>query len=214
MGSRALPRHLVIEGPIGSGKTTLAHRLARHLGAHLLLEQPQANPFLERFYRDRPRYALPTQLCFLLQRAAQLADLEQRDLSQHPVVADFLFDKDALFARLNLSDEELKLYQSIRERVAPRAAAPDLVVYLQARAETLAERVARRANPFEAGISEAYLRALADRYAEFFHHYEAAPVLIVNSEHLNPITRDEDLQLLLARMQTMRGRREYFSVGT
>jgi deoxyguanosine kinase len=213
MGDTALLRHIVVEGPIGAGKTSLAQRLGQHLGAQLLLEQPDANPFLERFYRDRARYALPTQLCFLLQRAAQVAELGQLDLFQRQVVADFLFDKDPLFARLTLSDDELKLYRTIHAQIAPFAPSPDLVIYLQAKPETLAERVARRANPIEAGMPEAYLRALADGYADFFHHYDAAPVLIVNSEHLNPTSRDEDLQLLLARIGAMRGRREYFSVG-
>jgi len=213
MGDPAQLRHIVIEGPIGAGKTSLAQRLGRHLGAQLLLEHPESNPFLARFYRDRQRYALPTQLCFLLQRAAQIAELEQLDLFQRQVVADFLIDKDALFARLTLSDEELKLYRTIHAQIAPRAAPPDLVIYLQARPETLAERVMRRANPIESGISESYLRALAESYADFFHHYDAAPVLIVNSEHLNPTSRDEDLRLLLERMQAMRGRREYFNVG-
>ncbi|HEX4597668.1 MAG TPA: deoxynucleoside kinase [Burkholderiaceae bacterium] len=214
MGDPAQLRLIVVEGPIGAGKTSLAQRLGRHLGAQLLLEQPEANPFLERFYRDRKRYALPAQLCFLLQRAAQITELGQLDLFQRQVITDFLFDKDALFAQLTLSDEELKLYQTIQAQIAPRAPTPDLVIYLQAGVETLAERVARRANPIEAGIADSYLRALADSYASFFHRYDAAPVLIVNSEHLNPISRDEDLQLLLARIQAMRGRREYFNVGS
>jgi deoxyguanosine kinase len=206
-------RHIAIEGPIGAGKTSLAQRLGRHLGAQLMLEQPEANPFLERFYRDRKRFALPTQLCFLLQRAAQIAELGQLDLFRSQVITDFLLDKDALFAHLTLSDEELKLYQTIHAQIAPKAPAPDLVIYLQASAETLATRVARRANPIETGITESYLRALAESYARFFHHYEAAPLLIVNSEHLNPTASEADLQLLLARMSAMRGRREYFNVG-
>jgi deoxyadenosine/deoxycytidine kinase len=213
MGDPAQLRHIVVEGPIGAGKTSLAQRLGRQLGAQLMLEQPDANPFLERFYRDRKRYALSTQLCFLLQRTAQVIELGQLDLFRHQVITDFLLDKDPLFARLTLSDDELKLYQTIHAQIAPRAPAPDLVIYLQARPETLAERVARRANPIESGISESYLRALAESYAEFFHHYDAAPVLIVNSEHLDPTSRDEDLRLLLARIEAMRGRREYFSVG-
>jgi deoxyadenosine/deoxycytidine kinase len=214
MSDPAQLRYIVVEGPIGAGKTSLAQRLGQQLGAQLLLEQPEANPFLERFYRDRKRYALSTQLCFLLQRAAQMTELGQLDLFRHQVITDFLLDKDALFAQLTLSDEELKLYQMIHAQIAPRSPAPDLVVYLQAKVETLSERVARRANPIEAGISESYLKALADSYASFFHRYDAAPVLIVNSEHLNPIARDEDLQLLLARIQAMRGRREYFNVGS
>ena len=213
MAEPAQLRHIAIEGPIGAGKTSLAQRLGRHLGAQLMLEQPEANPFLERFYRDRKRFALPTQLCFLLQRAAQIAELGQLDLFRSQVITDFLLDKDALFAHLTLSDEELKLYQTIHAQIAPKAPAPDLVIYLQASAETLATRVARRANPIETGSPESYLRALAESYARFFHHYEAAPLLIVNSEHLNPTASEADLQLLLARMSAMRGRREYFNVG-
>ena len=206
-------RYVVIEGPIGAGKTSLARRLAERAGAHMLLEQPEDNPFLERFYRDSARYALPTQMFFLFQRVQQLTELKQLDLFQSAIVSDFLLEKDRLFARLTLADDELRLYEQMHDQLKPGTAAPDLVIYLQAPPETLVERVGRRGNPIESGISEAYLRALADSYTRFFHDYEAAPVLIVNTEHLNPVDRDEDFELLLDRIDKLRGRREYFNLA-
>jgi len=206
-------RYVVVEGPIGAGKTSLSRRLAERAGAHKLLEQPQDNPFLERFYRDSARYALPTQMFFLFQRVQQLAELKQLDLFQSAIVSDFLLEKDRLFARLTLADDELRLYEQVHDQLKPGTASPDLVIYLQARPETLVERVGRRGNPIESGISEAYLRALADSYTRFFHSYEAAPVLVVNTEHLNPVDRDEDFDLLLDRIDKLRGRREYFNLA-
>jgi deoxyadenosine/deoxycytidine kinase len=206
-------RYVTIEGPIGAGKTSLTHRLARHYGAHTLLERPEANPFLERFYADRARFALPTQLFFLFQRAQQLAEVRQLDLFQSVLIADFLLDKDPLFARLTLADDELRLYEQILAQLRPQAAIPDLVIYLQARPETLAERVARRGNPIEARVGRDYLAALADSYTRFFHQYDEAPVLIVNTEHLNPAEVDADFELLLDRIARLRGRREYFNLA-
>jgi deoxyadenosine/deoxycytidine kinase len=207
------PRYLVVEGPIGAGKTTLARRLAARLSADMLLEQPGENPFLSRFYQDMPRYALPTQLFFLFQRVRMLEPLTQLDLFARPAIGDFLLDKDPLFARLTLNEDELALYQKIYDALRPRTPVPDLVVYLQAQPSVLAERVRKRAAAFERGISEEYLALLSDSYSRFFHHYDAAPVLIVNSENLNFVQREADFELLVGRLGAMKSRREFFNVG-
>jgi deoxyguanosine kinase len=206
-------RYLVVEGPIGAGKTSLARRLASRLSADVLLEQPAENPFIARFYQDMARYALPTQLFFLFQRARMIEPLKQPDMFSRPTVADFLLDKDLLFARVTLSGDEFALYQKIYESLRPQAPAPELVVYLQASPAVLAERVKRRAAGFERGISEEYLALLAESYARFFYHYTASPLLIVNSENLNFVERDADFELLVSRIRGMKGRREFFSLG-
>jgi deoxyadenosine/deoxycytidine kinase len=206
-------RYIVVEGPIGAGKTSLAKRLAARLGTDLLLEQPGANPFLARFYQDMPRYALPTQLFFLFQRAKQIEPLAQPDMFSRATVSDFLLDKDPLFARITLTGDELALYDRIYEALRPHAPTPDLVVYLQAQPDTLIERVRRRAEQFERGISEEYLALLAEGYSRFFYHYTAAPLLIVNSENLNFVEREADFELLVDRMRAMKSRREYFNLG-
>lgn len=206
-------RHIVVEGPIGAGKTSLANRLADRFGVQRLLEDASANPFLERFYRDVPRYALPTQLSFLFQRIGQLRELAQREAFAQPAVGDYLLDKDPLFARLTLADDEFALYRQIFDSLQPQAPVPDLVIYLQAPPEKLVERVQARGNPIEALMSADYLRALSDAYSEFFHHYEASPLLIVNTAHLDPAGNDEDLAILLRHVQGMRGRREFFGRG-
>ena len=206
-------RYIVVEGPIGAGKTSLARLLAEKSGSTALLEDPGANPFLPGFYQDSARYALPTQLFFLFQRMQQVRELNQTDLFKRATVADFILDKDPLFARLTLNDDELNLYQQIYTQLKPQAATPDLVIYLQASTETLIERVKRRAVSYERAISEDYLLRLAESYARFFYQYDAAPVLIVNSEYLNFVDTPADFDLLLQRIRAMRGAREFFSLG-
>jgi deoxyguanosine kinase len=204
-------RYIVVEGPIGAGKTSLTHKLAEHLGADTLLENASDNPFLPRFYQEPRRYALPTQLHFLFERARQLRELTQGDLFRAGTVSDFLIDKDMLFARLNLDDDEFELYQKVYADLAPQAATPDLVIYLQAPIDALQERVRRRGVEFERGMDADYLQRLANSYSEFFHRYEAAPLLIVNTSNLNFAESDVDFEVLLERMEKMRGPREFFS---
>jgi len=206
-------QYIVVEGPIGVGKTSLAQRLADHIGADVLLEKPQDNPFLERFYEDPMRHAMSTQLFFLFQRINEVRDQAQMDLFRTRTVSDYLFDKDALFARLNLSEDEFKLYQNIYQSLAPKPPIPDLVIYLQASTDTLIDRVRRRGRGFERSMTNDYINRLGNSYGEFFHHYEDAPLMMVNSENLNFVDNDADFKLLLERIESMRGPREFFSLG-
>jgi deoxyguanosine kinase len=206
-------KYVAVEGPIGVGKTSLVRKIAASMGSHPLLELPQDNPFLEKFYRDPARNALPAQMFFLFQRMNQWRDLAQADLFDGRVVADFLLDKDQIFARLTLDDDELNLYRQLYNHLRPQAAQPDLVIYLQAQPEILVDRVRKRGLPMETGISELYLYKLCESYSRFFYHYDAAPLMIVNTENLNPVERDEDFDLLLKRIGNMRGKREFFNLG-
>ncbi len=206
-----VPEYIVVEGPIGVGKTSLVRRLACSFGADMLLERADENPFLERFYREPRAAALQTQLFFLFQRAQQLQSLRQRDIFRPVRVADFLMEKDRLFARLTLDDDELRLYEQVYERLTLDAPRPDLVVYLQAPVEVLQARIRRRGVPYEQAIDEEYLRRVVDGYARLFHYYDASPLLIVNVAEIDPITKEEDYAALLEKIRTVTSGRLYFN---
>lgn len=203
-------RYIVVEGPIGAGKTSLAKRLTEAVGAQAVLEQPEANPFLARYYNERERWALATQLSFLFQRTQLLETVHAELHAGKRIVSDFLRDKDPIFAGLALQADEDTLYQSVYARVRPDTPVPDLVIYLQARPETLMERVRKRGMDAERRITETYLHQVSERYAQFFHHYDAAPLFIVDTDQLNPIDNDADFELLLTHLRRMRGFREFF----
>ena len=203
--------YIVIEGPIGSGKTTLARKLGDRYSVNLLLENAETNPFLPRFYQDAPRYALPTQLFFLFQRAGQIHGLTQRDMFAEATIADFFLEKDPLFARLNLNDEEFALYRQIYQHLQLQASVPDLVIYLQTPVDALSERISQRNVSYERDIPREYLARLADAYSAFFHQYDASPLLIVNNEKLNIAENEEALDLLVERIMQICGRREFFN---
>jgi len=204
-------RFIVVEGPIGVGKTSLARRLARDFGSEAILEQAGENPFLERFYRNPRAGALPAQLFFLFQRARQLEELKQQDLFASVRVADYLLDKDRLFARLTLDDEEFALYEQVHTRLAIDAPKPDLVVYLQAPVDVLMDRIARRGIKYEQLIERAYLERLMAAYARFFHDYDASPLLIVNAAHVDFVGSDSDYLELKEQILRIRRGRQYFN---
>ena len=205
------PGYIVVEGPIGVGKTSLARRLAESFESDLLLEGADENPFLERFYQDPRSGALPAQLFFLFQRARQMQDMRQGDMFQPVRVSDFLIEKDRLFAELTLDPEELKLYEQVYEHVTVDAPVPDLVIYLQAPEDVLLRRIAQRGIRYERRIDAAYLRRLSEAYARMFLNYDAAPLLIVNAAHINLVSNERDYEALLEQIYITRSGKQYFN---
>ncbi len=204
---------LVVEGPIGVGKTSLAKRLAAEFGCELMLEDPGENPFLERFYQNRRQAALPTQLFFLMQRARQIQSLWQGDKFNPVRVADFMIEKDYLFAELNLDSEEFQLYQQISAHVITNRPIPDLVVYLQAPVEVLKTRIETRARPYEHEFETSYLEEISIAYTRFFHTYRDAPLLIVNAAEIDFMDGKEDYQQLLDKIETTTQGRNYLNLS-
>jgi len=205
------PEYIVVEGPIGVGKTSLAKRFAATFNTDLLLEGADENPFLERFYKNPKEAALQTQLYFLFQRTRQMQMLRQGDIFRPVRVADFLMEKDRLFAQLTLDDEELRLYEEIYSRLTVDAPVPDLVVYLQAPVAVLAERIRERDILHEKHIDTAYLEKVVDSYASLFHFYSAAPLLIVNAAEIDPIKNEDDYLTLLDKVCTITSGRHYYN---
>ena len=209
--SDASPRYIVVEGPIGVGKTSLAKRLAESLSADLVLEQVYENPFLERFYEDRRSAALPAQLFFLFARARQMEALRQSDLFAQVRVADYLFSKDQLFAELILDADELGLYRQIVDKLDVNPPVPNLVIYLQANVDALMQRIVRRGIAAERAIDRLYLESLTDAYARFFHSYNDGPLLIVNASSIDPVGNDADYEQLFRQIESTTGGRHFFN---
>jgi len=204
-------QRVVVEGPIGVGKTTLARRLAEVVGTNVLLEEPEKNPFLERFYQARDRYALATQLHFLFQRVEQLDRLETGESAKQYKIYDFMVQKDPLFAQVTLDEDEYRLYEKIYQRLVPAALEPDLVIYLQAPLSVLLERIEQRGRIFELGIDKHYLQRLIDAYSRYFLAYSQSPLLVVNAAEINFAENDQDFRQLLQYIQNLGPGRNFYN---
>ncbi len=206
-----LPRFIAVEGAIGVGKTSLCKRLAEKMGGEVLLEKAEENPFLDKFYANPEQFAFQTQLFFLMQRAQQVSELRQTDMFQQVRIADFLMDKDSLFAKVNLSQDEYELYMQVYHHLTINAPKPDLVVYLQAPSEVLMQRIQKRGIRSERFITHAYLKQISDAYTEFFHFYNDAPLLIVNATEVDFINNDADFENLLTAMLSVKTGRHFIN---
>src|SRR5512146_476253 len=204
-------RYIAIEGPIGAGKTTLAHLLVERFGGRLVTEPVEENPFLGSFYEDRRKFAFQTQLFFLLSRYQQQQELFQQDLFNQITVADYLFAKDRIFASLNLDPNELALYEQIYALIGGRTVRPDLVIYLQARDDVLLSRVRRRGRAAERNIDPEYLEALSKAYNEFFFHYEDAPLLVVNTSDVDLVSSERDIDALVSVLRRHRKGTQHYN---
>jgi deoxyadenosine/deoxycytidine kinase len=215
MGGGGEPRYIVVEGPIGVGKTSLARALASELHARAVLEQLDDNPFLRKFYQDPAKYAFSTQIFFLLSRYRQQRELAQPDLFRQSTVGDYLFAKDAVFAQVTLEPDELQLYQQVFRMLDAGLPRPDLVVYLEARPDVLLERIRRRGRDFEKGLSAAYIERIAEAFRSFFHYYKESPLLVVNCSEIDFVERGGDYADLISEIRAMRqGVQHYIPLGS
>lgn len=208
------PGFIVVEGPVGVGKTTLAKRLAESFNSDLLLEGADENPFLNRFYENQKNVAFQTQLFFLFQRAQQMQDLRQADMFRPVHVADFIMEKDRLFAELTLDEEEFKLYLQVYQHLTIDAPVPELVIYLQAPVDVLRKRISQRGRDYERSMNSKYLNRLNESYARFFHNYTQSPLLIVNAEEIDLVNNENDYNLLLEQIKRVKSGRHYFNPAT
>lgn len=208
-------RYIVVEGPIGVGKTSLTRLLADEFQARLVLEQVEENPFLRRFYEDPEKHAFPAQLFFLLTRYRQQKDLAQQDLFQQNVVGDYLFAKDHIFAQVNLESDELALYRQLFKLLDARLPKPDLVVYLQARSEVLLARLRKRARDYERHITPEYVERVAEAYRDYFFHYDETPLLVVNCSDIDFVAHSDDITDLIREIRSMgQGVQHYIPLGS
>lgn len=209
--SKSHPDYIVVEGPIGVGKTTLAKRLAKTFNTELMLELATENPFLPRFYSDPKSVALPTQLYFLFQRAKQIESLRQTDMFKPVQVSDFLMEKDKLFASVTLDEDELFLYNQVYDKLTLDAPEPDLVIYLQAPLDTLMQRIVERGHDYERPINRSYLKKISEAYIEFFYYYSTSPLLIVNTVDFDLSGNEKDYNLLLEHIRHLPPGKHYFN---
>ena len=209
--NKNIPDYIVVEGPIGVGKTSLAKQLGDTFNVEVILESATENPFLPAFYENRRSSALPVQLHFLFQRARQIEDLLQTDMFRPVHIADFLIEKDRMFAKVNLSDAEYDLYQQVYERLITKCPSPDLVIYLQAKPEILLSRVLERGIEYERNIDIGYLKRISDAYIDFFYHYNASPLLIINTENFDLVNGRENYNILVEYISKLPPGRHYFN---
>jgi deoxyguanosine kinase len=211
------PRHryIVVEGPIGVGKTSLTRSLAKRFGARSVFEIVEENPFLASFYQDRNKFAFQTQLFFLLSRFKQQQDLFQQDLFSQVTVSDYLFAKDRIFASITLDPNELALYERVYEHLGPRVMRPDLVIYLQARLDVLLARIRKRGREFERKFDPEYLAELARTYNDFFHRYDETPLLVINTSDIDFVESEKDFEELIRAIGSIKAGTHYYQpLGT